>query len=76
MGILPAMSGQAKTLLPALCQDWLWLEVSPDKSSGTIKRELLLGAQGNWKHGCRSIQNGGRMEANMTAFIKKAGLKP
>ena len=76
MGILPAMSGQAKTLLPALCQDWIWLDVTPDKASGRMKREFLLEASGNWKHGCRSIQNGGRIEADMTTFIKKAGLKP
>lgn len=76
MGVLPAMSGQAKVFVPALCQDWLWLEVTPAKDKGEVKREFLLEAQGNWKHGCRSIQHGGRMDADFTAFIKKVGLKP
>lgn len=76
-GVLPAVGGQSKVLVPALAQDWLWLEVTPGKTAEEEpKREFLLGPQGNWKHGCRSIKSVGRMEANITEFIKRAGLQP
>lgn len=76
MGYVPLISGQSKVLLPALCQDWLWLEVTPDKEGKEdAKREFLLGAQGKWKHGCRSLRTTGRMKADFTAFAKKIGVK-
>lgn len=80
-GILPMMSGQTKTLIPALCNDWILLDVQTPKGSDkdkTVesKREFVLSAEGSWKAGCRSIQNGGRIEADFGVFLKKAGMKP
>lgn len=64
VGTIPMISGQSKNLLPALCNEWLWLELTPGQDSMATKREFLVGPQGNWKHGCRSLKFQGRINAD------------
>jgi hypothetical protein len=74
MGTEPMIEGKVKTLLPALLNDWVWLELTPgDPTKGiAAKREWLVGPQGNWKHGCRSLKMEGRITAGLNEFIKHA----
>lgn len=74
LGIMPAVKGVAKTIVPAMCQDMLWMEVVAEKGKEP-RREFLLGPEGDWTHGMRSLHGGGRMEADFGALFKKMGLK-
>jgi hypothetical protein len=77
LGILPAISGQGATHIPAMFQDTVWLETTaPQKESDETKREFLCGPQGSWKHSGRSIRGSSRINADITAFMKKFGIKP
>lgn len=72
MGTIPLISGQAKTIIPGLCNDILWLELTPkNRENPAEKREFLLGPQGSWKHGCRSLKFNGTMPADFNLFIKR-----
>lgn len=71
MGTEPLIEGKVKTLLPALLADWVWLEVTTGAKPEETKREFLIGPQGNWKHGCRSLKTSGRMPADFSLFIKR-----
>lgn len=75
-GHLPVFPGKNKHLIPAQLNDILWLEVTPGRDKEPTKREFLVGAQGKWKHGCRSLSFVGRMPADFTAFMKRAEIKP
>lgn len=76
MGVLPQVPGKSAQLIAAGMQDMVWLEMTPGKGSEKTKREFLIGPQGNWKGGCRSIQDTGRIDASVTEFIRRAGIKP
>lgn len=69
-----SISGKAKTKIPSLMQDWVWLQVSIDEGSNKPKYEFLIAPEGHWKQGVRSIkiENTSRMEANISRFIQLA----
>lgn len=65
------LSGKARTLVGAVLQDWVWLNVENDPNvPGGVRREFLLAPQGNWTKGVRSIQHVKRMKADVSEFIR------
>lgn len=78
-GHILSLSGKAKIAIPAMLQDWVWLNVSIDPNTQQILREFLLAPQGNWTKGVRSIRDVSAMDANVAEFIKLAerrGVEP
>lgn len=71
-GHILAVDGKAKTLIPAIMQDWVWIEPVFDPVTQELKHEFLLAPQGNWTKGARSVKDILRMEANVSKFIELA----
>lgn len=67
-----SVAGKPKTFIPAMMQDWVWLNVDIDVNTKKTRREFLLAPQGNWTKGVRSIKDTVKMEADITAFIALA----
>jgi hypothetical protein len=73
MGHEPMIQGKTKNILVGMCNEVIWLEVTPGPSGSPAKakREFLLGPQGNWKHGCRSLKaSEGKISADFRQLIK------
>ncbi len=70
-GHVLAVSGKSKTLIPALVQDWLWLDTQVSES-GKVTRDFLLAPQGSWTKGARSVQGMTKMPADFTEFLRLA----
>lgn len=70
-GHILSVSGRAKITIPAMIQDWVWLNLDVD-NQGVVKREFLLSPEGNWTRGVRSIRDVKRMPADITRFIELA----
>lgn len=66
-GHILGVSGSAKTKIPMVIQDWVWLHV--EVSGEKVERQFLLAPSGNWTKGVRSIQGATRMVANVQEFI-------
>jgi hypothetical protein len=69
-GHILAVSGKAKTLIPAMIQDWLWLDTRISKKTLLPRSRLLLAPQGAWTKGSRSIQGIKSMPADFTEFLR------
>jgi hypothetical protein len=52
----------------------IWMEVVTEKGK-EARREFLLGPEGSWTHGMRSLHGGGRMPADFGELFKRMGLK-
>lgn len=72
-GHILSIAGKAKTKIPSMMQDWVWLQVSVGEETKQAKYEFLLAPEGHWKQAVRSIKTDAkRMEANITKFIELA----
>jgi hypothetical protein len=70
-GIMPAIGGKLKTRLPAYLDDWVLLDVDPDRKP---ERAFLLGPQKTWTHSGRNIRRKCVVEATVPALLGELGV--
>ena len=73
-GIMPMIGGQAKTLIPALIDDWVLLDFLEGRKPH--ERQFLLGPQGKWTSGGRNIKRSCQVEATVPALLAELGIEP
>jgi hypothetical protein len=64
------IAGKAKITIPAMLQDWIWLNVSVNPETKEVSREFYLAPQGNWTKGVRSLKDVTTMDADISKFIE------
>lgn len=72
-GILPFIGGQSKVWLPGVIDDWIMLEVDPDRNP---PRQFLLGPQKKWTHSGRSVRKVTAIDADVMLLFKELGIHP
>jgi hypothetical protein len=72
-GILPTIGGKLKTRLPAMLDDWILLDVDPERNP---ERVFLLGPQKTWTHSGRNIRRRCMVEADVEALFEELGITP
>jgi hypothetical protein len=72
-GILPTIGGKLKTRLPAMLDDWILLDVDPERDP---ERVFLLGPQKTWTHSGRNIRRKCMVEADVEALFEELGITP
>lgn len=70
-GVMPAIPGQSKIRIPALLDDWILLDVVPDRKP---ERAFLLGPQKSWTHSGRNVRRNCMVEASVPALFEELGL--
>lgn len=73
VGIMPAIPGKAKSRIPAMVNDWIWLDVNTKKDP---IRGFLLGPQKNWSGSGRNIKGSKRIPADVGVLFEELGIKP
>jgi hypothetical protein len=72
-GILPTIGGKLKTRLPAMLDDWILLDVDPERNP---ERVFLLGPQKTWTHSGRNIRRKCMVEADVEALFEELEITP
>jgi hypothetical protein len=72
-GIVPVLSGQSKTRIPALLDDWVLLETLTEP---TVKRQFLVGPQKNWTASGRNVRRSCAVEPTIPALFAELGIRP
>jgi hypothetical protein len=72
-GILPTIGGKLKTRLPAMLDDWILLDVDPERNP---ERVFLLGPQKTWTHSGRNIRRRCMVEADVEALFEELEITP
>jgi hypothetical protein len=72
-GIMPAIGGKLKTRLPALLDDWILLDVDPERVPA---RQFLLGPQKHWTRSGRNIRRNCAIEATVPKLFDELGITP
>jgi hypothetical protein len=70
-GIMPAIGGKLKTRLPAMLDDWILLDVDPER---TPQRQFLLGPQKHWTRSGRNIRRSCAVEATVPKLFAELGI--
>lgn len=74
LGTLPAIEGQFAGQAPGLFADIVWLETSISSKSGEVRRQILVGPQGQWVHACRNADGSHAIDANITTLLETLGI--
>jgi hypothetical protein len=72
-GILPAIGGKTKWKLPALLDDWVLLDVDPERNP---ERMFLLGPQRAWTHSGRNVRRTCAIDADCNELLAELGITP
>ncbi len=73
-GILPAIPGKMKVKIPALLDDWVLLDVEPERMPH--ERQFLLGPQKNWSHSGRRVTRTCALRADVLELFAELGITP
>lgn len=71
-GVMPEIGGKSKTKLPALIDDWIFLDIEVGRKPH--ERMFLLGPQKCWNHSGRNIKKVSMCEATVPALFEQLGI--
>jgi len=73
-GILPAIGGRTKLKLPSVVDDWVVLDLEPERKPH--ERQFLIGPQKYWSGACRNAQRTCSIPADIGVLLSELGITP
>lgn len=71
-GVMPMIAGSSKARIPALVDDWVLLDVDPERDP---QRMFVLGTHKKWAHSGRNIKRSCMIEATVPRLFEELGIR-